>query len=138
LIVLDAGTIILILKIAVILVTILLAASMSALARGRFVLHGRINWAVVILTLVALIGLEVVARLIDPDLFSAHFEKHQAQEALRIHLCFSLPAAVLLPFMLTTGLKRFPRIHIALGVVFLVLWMGTFITGVFFLPHGNL
>ena len=26
-------------------------------------------------------------------------------------------------------------VHIALGLLFLVLWIGTFVTGVFYLPH---
>jgi len=37
--------------------------------------------------------------------------------------------------MLVTGWKRRRKLHIATGLVFLVLWIGTFITGVFFLPH---
>jgi hypothetical protein len=37
--------------------------------------------------------------------------------------------------MLLTGVRRQRRLHIGLGMVFLVLWTGTFITGVFFLPH---
>lgn len=130
-----AGTIILILKIAVILVTLLLSGSMIALARGRHSLHGRLNVLVTGLTLAALLGLEVIARLLNPDLFSTHFERHQAQDALVIHLAFSLPSAVLLPLMLVLGFKHRRTLHVGLGIVFLVLWTGTFITGVFFLPH---
>jgi uncharacterized membrane protein YozB (DUF420 family) len=133
--VLAAGSIILVLKIAVVAVTLLLIASLVALARGNYRLHGRINLAFFFLTLAALVGLEVVARIWSPTLFSDFFEAHQAHTALTVHLSFSLPAAVLLPFMLATGLRRRRNWHVGLGVVFLVLWTGTFITGVFFLPH---
>jgi hypothetical protein len=61
--------------------------------------------------------------------------KQDALEALYIHLGFSVPAALMLPAMLYTGLKRRRRTHIGLGLVFLVLWCGTLVTGVFFLPH---
>jgi hypothetical protein len=132
-----AGTIILILKIAVIAVTLLLVGSLIALAKGNYRLHGRINLAFFILTLVALVGLEVVARIVDPTLFAQHFEFHHAQAELRVHLSFSMPAAVLLPFMLFTGRRHRRSWHLGLAVLFLALWTGTFITGVFFLPHGN-
>lgn len=132
-----AGNIILILKGAVVLVTILLLWSLIALARGRYSLHGRLNLWVVLLTLAALLGLEVVARLLNPDLFAVHFEKHNAQQALLVHLGFSMPSAVLLPVMLVLGWRHKRSLHIGLGVLFLVLWTGTFITGVFFLPHTN-
>lgn len=131
----NAGYIILVLKVAVGLVTVLLAASLVALARGNYRLHGKINTAVFVLTLLALVGLEVVARLLDPTLFSQYLEEHQATEALRIHLGFSMPAAVLLFFMLGTGRRHKRYIHIGLGVVFLALWTGTFVTGIFYLPH---
>jgi hypothetical protein len=132
-----AGTIILILKTAVIAVTLLLLSSLVALAKGNYWLHGRINMLFFLLTFLALVGLEVIARILSPTLFSQHFEHHHAQEALRVHLCFSMPAAALLPFMLYTGLRRRRAWHIGTAMVFLVLWTGTFITGVFFLPHGN-
>ena len=135
---LTAGTVILLLKIAVAAVTLLLLWSLAALARGNYRLHGRINVVFFVLTLVALVGLEVVARLLSPTLFSEHFERHGARAQLVVHLCFSLPAAALLPLMLVTGRRRSRNLHIALGVVFLVLWTGTFITGVFFLPHEDL
>ena len=131
----PAGSLILVLKIAVIAVTLLLILSLSALARGNFKLHGRLNIAVFALTLVALVGLEVVARLLSPEIFSKHFDDHQATGALQIHLGFSLPAAALLPLMLFTGLRHRRSVHVALGLLFLVLWTGTFISGVFFLPH---
>src|SRR5437588_13088074 len=132
-----AGTVILILKIAVILVTLLLIASLVAVAKGKYRLHGRINIVVFVLTLLALVGLEVIARVLDPELFTEHFEYHQAQAALQVHLSFSMPAALLLPFMLLTGMRRWRTWHVGIAVLFLMLWTGTFITGVFFLPHGN-
>ena len=133
----TAGTIILVLKIAVIAVTILLVLSLVALAKGKYVLHGRINVVFFILTLSALLGLEVIARVLDPTLFTRHFEGHQAMGQLFVHLCFSLPAAALLPVMLVTGRRHSRTVHIAVGLVFLALWTGTFITGVFFLPHQD-
>jgi hypothetical protein len=133
--VLSAGSIILILKIAVGAVTCLLAVSLAALCRGNYRLHGRINIVFFVLTLSALLGLEVVARVLVPDLFREHFERHQAQRALAVHLAFSMPAAALLFAMLLTGLGHRRHWHIGLGVVFLLLWAGTFVSGVFFLPH---
>ena len=131
----NAPNVILTLKIAVVAVTLLLLSSLVALARGHYRLHGRINMVFFGLTLTALIGLELVARLIEPDMFSAYFDATDAWQALYIHLCFSLPAALLLPFMLYTGLKRRRAIHIRLAILFSILWAGTLVTGVFFLPH---
>lgn len=131
----NAALIIVILKVAVVAVTLLLIASFVALARGNLWLHGRINFVFFGLTLSALLGLEVVARLISPEIFMEHFERHGARDALRIHLMFSVPSAVLLFGMLFTGLKRFRTAHIAVGILFLALWTGTFVTGIFYLPH---
>ena len=131
----TAGNVILVLKIAVVAVTLLLASSLVALLRGNYWLHGRINIVFFVLTLTALLGLEVVARILNPDMFTQHFEQTDSMTALSIHLSFSLPAAVLLPFMLYTGLRRHRAWHLTLATVFVVLWTGTFITGVFFLPH---
>jgi hypothetical protein len=131
----NAAYIILVLKIAVITVTVLLAGSLIALARGKYRLHGKINTVFFVLTLTAVIGLEVVTQLYDRKLFASYLEEHQSLEALKVHLCFSLPAAFLLLLMLATGRGHRRYLHIGLGVVFLVLWTGTFITGIFFLPH---
>jgi hypothetical protein len=133
--VLSAGVVILILKIAVVAVTVLLGWSLWALWRGNYRLHGAINKVFFGLTLTALAGLEIVARLMAPDMFAEHFDRHNARDALEVHLAFSLPAALLLFAMLLTGVQRRRNLHIGLGVVFLGLWTGTFITGVFFLPH---
>jgi hypothetical protein len=137
--VLTAGIVILILKIAVIAVTVLLLSSFVALAKGNYRLHGRINMVFFLLTLLALVGLEVIARIVlsPPHDFASHFQSHDAETALHVHLSFSMPAAFLLPFMLVTGLRQRRNWHVSMGAVFLVLWTGTFVTGVFFLPHGN-
>jgi uncharacterized membrane protein YozB (DUF420 family) len=131
----DAALIILILKVAVVAVTLLLIASLTALVRGNVRLHGRINYVFFVLTIAALLGLEVIARLISPQIFIEHFERHGARDALRIHLMFSVPSAVLLVLLLGTGLRRWRSVHIAIGLAFLVLWIGTFVTGIFYLPH---
>jgi hypothetical protein len=133
--VLSAALVILVLKVAVVAVTLLLIASLVALALGRYRLHGRINLVFFTLTLLALVGLEVVARLIEPDLFIDYFTKTDAWTELYIHLCFSVPSALLLPVLLYSGLRGRIRLHFPLALVFLVFWIGTLITGVFFLPY---
>jgi uncharacterized membrane protein YozB (DUF420 family) len=130
-----AGNIILVLKIAVIAVSLLLAASLIALAMKKHRLHGRINLVFFVLTETALIGLEVISRLIDPDLFREFFDATGAWNYLYIHLCFAIPCAILLPIILFSGWVRKIHLHFPLALVFLALWIGTFITGVFFLPH---
>ena len=131
----HAGLIILILKIAVATVTVLWISSLIALALGKTRLHGRINIAFFALTLAALVGLEVIVRLISPGLFDDYFTP-QEKTIMVVHLCFSVPSAVLLFVMLFTGLRHYRKFHIATGILFSVLWTGTFITGIFFLPHG--
>ena len=131
----DGPLVLLSLKIAVSAVTVLLLASLLALLRGNVRLHGRINLVFATLTLTAVIGLELMVRVLDPNLF-AYFSP-QTNQALRVHLSFSVPSALLLPVMLYTGLKHHRSIHLALAVLFSVLWAGTFVTGVFFLPHTS-
>ncbi len=87
------------------------------------------------LTLTALIGLEVVVRLIEPDLFRTYFDDRGGRGLLETHLWFAMPSAALLFVMLFTGLRHYRKVHIGMGLVFLVLWTGTFVTGVFWLPH---
>lgn len=130
----HAGLIILILKIAVATVTVLWIGSLIALALGKTRLHGRINIAFFVLTLAALVGLEVIVRILSPGIFAKYFERHKAETAMVVHLCFSVPSAVLLFVMLFTGLKHKRNFHIATGILFSILWIGTFITGIFFLP----
>ncbi len=130
---LTGPQVILTLQVAVLAVTILLLASLIALARGNYRLHGRINLTFCSLTIVALLGLEVVARLIDPDLFAYFEDDPDLKQALFIHLCFSLPSAAMMPVMLFTGFTHRRRIHLTMAAVFGVLWTGTFVTGIFFL-----
>ena len=131
---LTGPNVILALRVAVAAVTVLLLASLAALARGNYRLHGRINLAFFVLTLTALFGLELVTRVISPTLFQSYFQDYpERQRALSIHLCFSVPAALLMPFMLYTGLTHRRAWHLGLAALFGVLWVGTFITGVFFL-----
>jgi uncharacterized membrane protein YozB (DUF420 family) len=131
--VLTGPDVVLVLKGAVLSVTVLLLLSLVALARGRYRLHGRINMLFFILTVVALLGLEVIARLIDPDVFSYFENDPDLKRALSIHLCFSLPAAAIMPLMLYTGLTHRRNLHLKLAAVFGVLWTGTFVTGIFYL-----
>ncbi len=131
----DGPLVIVILKSAVAAVTLLLAASLVALVRGNVRLHGRINVVFATLTLTAVMGLELLVRVINPELF--RYFAADTLQALRVHLCFSVPSALLLPVMLYTGLRHHRGVHIALAVLFSVLWAGTFITGIFFLPHTS-
>jgi uncharacterized membrane protein len=124
--------IILLLKILVTAVTVLLIASLVALLLKRPRLHGRINTLFFALTLTTVAGFELLLQFVDVK--SAFDEP--TRESLRIHLYFSVPSALLLPAMLLTGRRRHKSLHRTLAAVFLVLWTGTFITGVFFLPHG--
>jgi len=131
--VLTGPEVILTLKIAVCAVTLLLLSALVALARGNYWLHGRINMVFFVLTVTALVGLELVARVIDPSLFD-YFDD-RTRRILAIHLCFSLPSAAIMPVMLFTGLTHRRRLHLTLAGIFIVLWTGTVVTGVFFLPH---
>jgi uncharacterized membrane protein YozB (DUF420 family) len=129
-------TVILALKVAVIAVTVLLLASLVALSRGHRRLHGRINLAFFILTVTALVAFELVIRVIRPDLFDYIDANPELRQALNVHLCFAVPSALLMPVMLWTGLNRKRSLHVRLACVFGALWVGTFVTGVFTLPHA--
>lgn len=126
--------VILILKIAVAAVTVLLIASLVALANGAHRLHGRINLAFFILTLVAVLGLEVIIRFVDSTAFDYIKNDPELYRGLKIHWCFSVPAVLLMPAMLYTGLRRHRTVHLALATLFGVAWIGTFFTGIFLLP----
>ncbi len=126
--------VILILKIAVGAVSLLLLASVVALWRGRYRLHGRINLVFFILTMTTVISFEVLVRFIRPELFDYIKNNSAVRDALHVHLCFSIPSAILMPFMLYTGLSGLRRAHLVLAFVFALLWIGTFTTGIFFLP----
>ena len=130
---LTGPDVVLALKAAVLAVTVLFSFSLVALARGQYRLHGQINMLFFVLTVTALLGLEVIVRVIDPAVFSYFDNDPDLRRALSIHLCFSLPAAAVMPLMLYTGLTHRRTIHLRLAAVFSVLWTGTFITGIFFL-----
>lgn len=125
--------IILALKFLVATVTILLLASFVALFRKRPRIHGQINTVFVVLTLSTVIGFEILLQFVDVQ--TAFTD--EARQALRVHLWFAVPSTVLMPIMLITGKTHRRSAHIALGILFGVLWTGTFVTGVFFLPHAG-
>ena len=128
--------VILVLKVAVAAVTVLLLASLVALWRGNYRLHGRINIVFFALTAATLVGFEGLIRVIQPDLFKYIDGNDEIRRALNVHLCFSVPSALLMPVMLYTGLTHRRTVHLTLAWLFGALWTGTFITGVFFLPHS--
>jgi uncharacterized membrane protein YozB (DUF420 family) len=128
----SGPVVILTLKVLVSAVTVLFAASLVALAAGRRRLHGRINTAFFVLTMSTVLGFELLLRL-GTDVTSQFSD--EARRALRVHLLFAVPAAVVLPVMLLSGVKRRRAVHVAVGVLFAAVWAGTFVTGVFFLPH---
>lgn len=127
--------VILALKIAVLSVTAIFLTSLAAVVRGNYRLHGRINLAFFTLTLAALLALEGLIRLINPHIFEYIAEHEELRQALTVHLYFAVPAAVVMPAMLYTGLTGRRRVHLTLAGIFGVLWAGTFVTGIFFLPH---
>ena len=128
----SGPTIILALKIAVAAVTLLHLCSLAALARGNYRLHGKINLLFFVLTVSAVVVFETLLRL-GADVTS-HMDEFQ-RAALNVHLCFAAPLPIVMGVMLYTGLKHHRRTHIALSMVFGTLWTGTFVTGIFFLPH---
>ena len=66
---LTGPMVILSLKVAVAAVTLLLLASLTAIALGQRRLHGRINIVFFILTMTTVIGFELLIRVVQPDLF---------------------------------------------------------------------
>lgn len=131
---LTGPIVILILKVAVAAVTVLWLSSLLALLAKHYRLHGRINLVFMVLTLATVFGLEFLIRIYDPDMFS-YFDA-ATKRLMAVHLCFAVPAAVLLPVMYVTGRTGRSRMHYTLAVVFSICWIGTFITGIFFLPHA--
>jgi hypothetical protein len=123
--------IILTLKVLVAAVTVLLLASLLALALRKPRLHGRINTVFFTLTMLTVVGFEALLQFID---VTETFDP-SARESLKVHLYFAVPSAVLLPVMLFTGMSGRRTGHIAFGILFGLVWAGTFVTGVFFLPH---
>ena len=124
--------IILTLKILVSAVTVLLLASLVALLLKKPRLHGRINTLFFILTMSTVAGFEILLQFVD---VKATFDEH-TRGLLRTHLYFSVPSAILLPIMFFTGWTGRKSLHLALAVIFMLLWTGTFITGVFYQPHS--
>jgi len=131
---LTGPNVILALKIAVVSVSFILAASIVALIRGQYRLHGRINLVFMILTLAAVLGLEAIIRFYDPRIFDYFDER--TRRIMRIHLCFAIPSAILIPIMYFTGRTGRRYVHRSLAAVFAICWIATLITGVFFLPHS--
>ncbi|MSR33111.1 MAG: DUF420 domain-containing protein [Gemmataceae bacterium] len=123
------------LKAAVALATLVLAAALTALARGNPRLHGRLNLVFVSLVLAALAVFELAIRLVNPGLMNALWGDPGVRQGLIIHLSFSLPATVFMLAMLATGVKRRTRVHKILAPLFLLFWIGTVVTGFFFLPN---
>jgi len=132
--VLTGPQIILTLKVLVTAVTILFAAAMLALILGKKRLHGRLNGLFFVLTMTTVVAFELLLRF-GVDVTSTFSD--EARAALRLHLLFAIPSALVLPAMMLSGARRWKLFHIACGVLFLLLWTGTFVTGVFFLPHGG-
>ena len=129
----SGPTIILALKLAVVAVTLLLIASIWAISVGKRRLHGRLNIAFFVLTFVAVFAFEGLLQAGAP--VTAHFADAEKQ-ALRVHLCFVIPLLPVMVGMLATGLRGRSRVHVGLSYLFLFLWLGTFVTGVVFLPHS--
>lgn len=127
---LTGSAIILTLKVLVSVVTVLFLGSLVALVAKRPKWHGRINTVFFVLTMLTVLAFEGVLQVVN---VSETFTP-EARAALRTHLYFSVPSALLLPVMLATGKMHRRRLHAALGTVFLVLWTGTVITGLG-LPH---
>lgn len=130
---LTGPNVILTLKVAVSAVTLIFLASQVAIALGRRRLHGQLNLIFAVLTLIAVLGLEIIIRFLNPNLI-ADFTP-EARQALTVHLWFALPSALLILVMLFTGVRRYRSLHLGLAVLFWICWTGTVVTGLFFLPH---
>lgn len=131
---LNGSDIILSLKVLVAAVTVLFAAAVWAILTGRKKLHGRINTVFFVLTMATVLGFELLIRF-GTDVTAAFSD--EARRALQVHLYFAIPAACVLPVMFWSGWTGRKKLHLPLAVVFVVLWAGTFVTGLFFLPHDG-
>jgi hypothetical protein len=131
--VLTGPNVILSLQIAVVAVTLLLLASLIALAAGKQRLHGQINRVFFVLTLIAVLGLELVIRLVSPEVRDYVHRSEESRAALNVHLWFSVPSALLLPLMMYSGQTHRRRLHLTCAFFFAILWTGTFVTGLFYL-----
>lgn len=131
---LTGPVVILGLKVAVSLVTVILLFAGWAAWKKKYQLHGRINMLFFGLTVTALILFEVIIRLIKPDIYEYLKADPVLFPRLKIHLAFAIPSALLMPLMMWTGLRK-RTWHRKINWLFAVLWTLTFLTGVFFLPH---
>ena len=132
---LDGFQVILALKGAVAVASVLLVLSLVALRAGKVRLHGQINLVFFLAVMATLVGFEVVVRMLQPGIYDWIRQDPHLLTRLRIHLCFAIPSALLLPIMLYTGFGK-KSAHRKLAVLFGILWTGTAITGIFGLPHG--
>lgn len=131
---LTGPQVILLLKIAVGLVTILLLCSAVALLKRNFRVHGLINTWMASLTLITVMGFEMLVRVVGIKVTEGWDDS--TKFALKVHLCFVIPLVPVLVFMLITGRSHRRRMHLSIAVLFLILWVGMFITGMFYLPHS--
>ena len=131
---LTGPQVILLLKLAVLLVTVLLIASGIALGRRQYRLHGLINTWMASLTLITVMGFELLVRVVGVKVTEGWDDS--TKFALKVHLCFVIPLVPILVFMLITGWQGRRKMHLSISVLFLILWVGMFITGMFFLPHS--
>jgi len=131
----DGFQVILALKGAVAVASLLLVLSLVALRAGKVRLHGQINLVFFLAVMATLVGFEVVVRMLQPGIYDWIRQDPHLLTRLRIHLCFAIPSALLLPIMLYTGFGK-KSAHRKLAVLFGILWTGTAITGIFGLPHG--
>ncbi|MCE2804279.1 MAG: DUF420 domain-containing protein [Gemmataceae bacterium] len=131
----DGFQVILALKGAVAVASVLLVLSLVALRAGKVRLHGQINLVFFLAVMATLVGFEVVVRMLQPGIYDWIRQDPHLLTRLRIHLCFAIPSALLLPIMLYTGFGK-KSAHRKLAVLFGILWTGTAITGIFGLPHG--
>jgi len=133
--VVNGFRVILALKSAVAVASVLLALSLVALRAGKVRLHGQINLAFFLAVMATLVGFEVLVRMVHPGIYDWIRQDPHLLTRLRVHLCFAIPSALLLPVMLYTGFGK-KSAHRKLAVLFGILWTGTALTGIFGLPHG--
>jgi uncharacterized membrane protein YozB (DUF420 family) len=129
---LTGPDVILLLKVLVSAVTVILVAAIAAIATGHKRLHGRLNTLFFVLTMLTVVLFEGILRF-GFDV-AAHFSP-EARSALRVHLVFAIPSAIVLPVMYWSGVTHRRRLHLPFAGLFVLLWLGTFITGVCTLPH---
>lgn len=125
------GNVILGLKIGVSAVTVLLIASGTAIALGRVRLHGRINIVFFILTTLTVVGFEFIIRFVNPQLTDSFSRGSKTGPAHSPVVFGALRHHAAIHALDNTKSPQTPR---PTGHSLCMLWTGTFITGVFFLP----